>query len=323
MNQELITENESRVAKLTAQDAAIDKLQQKYGELTVSSPQDMEGMKTVHGARMVVRTLRVALEKTRKDLKQDALDFGRMVDAEAKRLFAKIEPLESHLKAQEDIVLEEQARVEREAQEVKDAEARERMAQLSAVGDHRSMNEVSIFTPERFAAELEKSSFVFNEKRRQEDEERARIQKERDEMEAQRQELERVRKEQEAAQAAIDAETKRLAALEADRLNKLHEAQRAKEAEAEKVRIEAEAAQQAILKERQRAHQEAEDARIEAERLKAEAEAEEAAKPYKAKLRALASTILKLENPEGKHSQLVNAVLEKAAGDILAIARKR
>src|SRR5690242_13239142 len=44
------------------------------------------------------RTLRVRVEKTRKELKEDSLKYGRMVDAEAKRITAAIEAIENPLK---------------------------------------------------------------------------------------------------------------------------------------------------------------------------------------------------------------------------------
>jgi len=63
---------------------------------------------------MVVKNHRVAVEKKRKDLKADALEWGRKVDAEAKRISALLEPIEVHLQTEEDKVTKEKERIKAE-----------------------------------------------------------------------------------------------------------------------------------------------------------------------------------------------------------------
>ena len=60
---------------------------------------------------MVVKNHRVAVEKKRKDLKADALEWGRKVDAEAKRITVLLEPIEVHLQTEEDKVTKEKERI--------------------------------------------------------------------------------------------------------------------------------------------------------------------------------------------------------------------
>ena len=66
-------------------------------ELTVKGVDDKTGLAKVHAARMEVKNCRVAVEKHRKHLKADALEYGRTVDKEAKRITALLEPIEQHL----------------------------------------------------------------------------------------------------------------------------------------------------------------------------------------------------------------------------------
>jgi hypothetical protein len=84
---------------------------EKYLTLTIEDLEDKEAFQKVHEARMIVREGRIQVEKIRKDLKADALEYGRRVDGEAKRLFKMIEPIEEHLKAEEQKIEDEKERI--------------------------------------------------------------------------------------------------------------------------------------------------------------------------------------------------------------------
>jgi len=86
---------DTALAEYKITDAAIAKIKADYMSLVVKNPQDVEGYEQVHRARMDVKNRRVDIEKTRKKLKQDALDYGRAVDAEAKRITGLLEPVEN------------------------------------------------------------------------------------------------------------------------------------------------------------------------------------------------------------------------------------
>ena len=110
--------------------AGIAEMATQYMSLTIGGIDDADGFKTVHKARMVVKNKRVEVEKVRKELKADALAYGREVDGEAKRIAAMLLPIETHLKDQEDAVNAEKERiknaerlrVEAEAKAKKEAE---------------------------------------------------------------------------------------------------------------------------------------------------------------------------------------------------------
>jgi len=104
--------------------------------IVVVDGEDEEGFERARKARLRVREKRVQVEKTRKALKRDALDYGKAVDAEAKRIKARLEPIEDRLKAQEQKVLDERERVKAaqvEAERIRVEELVARFDELDAV----------------------------------------------------------------------------------------------------------------------------------------------------------------------------------------------
>ena len=87
---------ESELKKYNIADATIEAMSKSYMVLTVHNPNDRKGYAVVHEARMEVKGKRVDVEKKRKDLKADAVKFGRAIDGEAKRITALLKPIEDH-----------------------------------------------------------------------------------------------------------------------------------------------------------------------------------------------------------------------------------
>jgi colicin import membrane protein len=88
-------------------DEAIEVLEKKFTPLEIT---DGKTYKAVAAAIGEVRGYRVSVEKKRKELKRDALVYGRKVDGEAKRITALLEPIESQLKTKKQIVDDKKAR---------------------------------------------------------------------------------------------------------------------------------------------------------------------------------------------------------------------
>ena len=261
----------TQLARFSPTDTAIATLAKEYLPLHIADVNDTHGYTLVHRARMDIKAKRVSVEKVRKDLKADALDYGRKVDAEAKRLTTLLEPIELHLEseetsyeaAKEAIRNAARLKAEAEAKAIADAEA----ARVKAEHD----------------AEVERLRV-----------EREKLDAERKTMEA---EQARIAAEQRAAQEKIDAERraveaeqKRLADIEAARLRAI-EMEKAKAEAAEKARTETEAR---IARETA--------AKAAAEKLRAEvAEATrikaEALRPDREKLLAVADAVQALEVP--------------------------
>ena len=104
----------NQVVEYNVTTAAIAEMKELYMGLVITDIDDKEQYDAVHSAHMVVKGKRIEVEKRRKELKADALEYGRRVDSKAKEIFKAIEPLESHLKAEKQKVQDEKDRLENE-----------------------------------------------------------------------------------------------------------------------------------------------------------------------------------------------------------------
>lgn len=291
------------------QDAAIAVLAEQYMPLRINGLNDKAGFDAVHKARMIVKSKRVEVEKKRKELKADALKFGQTVDAEARRLTELLEPIESHLEAEEDAVVKERERIKNIAEEAKRAALQKRLDALGVYDPFVNPLTVADMTEEMFQAELAKAKAAFEERQRAEREAAEQRKAEEARLATERVELDRIRKEQEAERAKLEAERR---AVEVEKAR--HEA-------AEKSRIETEqrlAAQAA----REKAEAAAREAKAKADaeaaeqaRLKAEAE-----RPQREKLLAIAKVVDAIDVPEGPGCAAVEKVLIDAVAKIRHIA---
>lgn len=300
----------AELSKFSVTDAAIAQMETQYLPLTVDGLADMAGYAAVRAARICVKGHRVEVEKTRKLLKEDSLKFGRAVDAEAKRITAKLEVIESHLEGQEAIVENEKKRMAQVAEQARQERIKARVARLESLG----MNfigggwflgplaifntQVETITDDEFGEFLISFEAESNARKAQ----------------AAREEAARVEKAAEAAAEAerLDTERKRLAEIEwkqnqqaealraeQDRLDaekRAREEAQAREA-AEKIRLaeleqaKKEAQERGRIEAEQKAKREAE-AKVKAEHeAAAEAKRQEALKPDKEKLLTFAAEI--------------------------------
>lgn len=97
-------------------DARIAEIKAYCDALSIAGPEDAEGYKAVAKALTSARKVRTSIESKRKDLKAVALEYGRAVDGEAKRLTSLVQPIEDRLavmKAEVDQIAEQkrQARI--------------------------------------------------------------------------------------------------------------------------------------------------------------------------------------------------------------------
>lgn len=349
-------ETDTRLAPLRKQDVAIAKMAEEFMPLRVKDHTDERGVKAVHEARMVCVKTRTAVEKTRKELKADSLEYGRKVDAEAKRITAMIEPIEKHLEEQEAIVTREKERIKALAEAKRKAALDARISKLTAVGCVLNPSMIEVMSDEKFAeiiaeatqlkadkerAAAEKLAVEAAEKQRQAEE----AARNRAELEAQRKQLEEERRKHEAEAAAERAKLEALR-QEQERERKAAE-RRAEELQRERDQKAAEeravlAAQQRKLDEERRAI-EVENARREAaekvrreteERIAREAEAKrlaeeaeaarlarlEAERPHREQIAAIGRKLMEIDVPSGLLTERVESVLQTAAAEILRIA---
>lgn len=92
-------------------DAAIAELADKYSGMKADTP---DNYKAISAAIRDVVSNRTAIEKRRKELKADALAWGKKVDTEAKRITAALTKIEEPLKATKKAVDDEKARIKAE-----------------------------------------------------------------------------------------------------------------------------------------------------------------------------------------------------------------
>jgi len=302
----------TQLARFSPTDTAIAELGKEYLPLHIADVSDRAGFELVHRARMNVRAKRCEVEKVRKELKADALKYGQEVDGEARRIKALLEPIESHLQAEEEKheaekeAIRNAARLKAEAEEKAKAEAEAARAKA----EHDA--EVERLRIEREALEAERAAI---------EAEQAKIDTARAEVEAERQRLADI---EEARQREIETQRRAAAAAEQAKIDTARA-----EVEAERQRLaDIEEARQREIETQRRAAAAAEQAKVDTENriarqaaeAKAYAEAEEAARikaealrPDRVKLAAVASAVSAIEIPE------VSEEAEKAAGDVTEV----
>jgi hypothetical protein len=319
-------DTQAQLSKFVPTDAAIADLATKYLPLKIADVNDLAGYGLVHKARMDVKGKRCEVEKVRKELKADALEYGRKVDSEAKRITALLEPIESHLVSEEEKfeaakeAIANAARLKREAEAkaIADAEA----ARLKAEHDaevERMRVENERLASERQAIEAERAKAAAEQKAAQ------------DKLEAERAKIvaeqKAVQDKIDAERRAVEAEKTRLAEIEAARLREIETQRREKEA-AERAKIETE--------ERLAREAAAEKARIEGAEAaaKAKAEADELARikaeklrPDRDKLLSVAAAVGEIEIPEvsevaSEAASRVRLALSEAKRKIRSIAEE-
>jgi len=144
-------------------DAAIAEIGEKYNKLEIKGIEDKDGYKTVHAARMIIKSTRVDIEKTRKSLKDAALKYGKAVDTRAKELTEKIEPIETSLKAKEDFIDAEKQRIKEEKEKEAEESLNLRINSLSAYGIAIDIRLLKIMPEEEYNKELQSAKLKYEE----------------------------------------------------------------------------------------------------------------------------------------------------------------
>ena len=312
--------------KYDVNQAQIAKLKAEYMPLVITDLADKEQFEAVHAGRMTMVKVRTTIEKARVKQKASALKYGRDVDAAAKELLTESEPVEAHLQAEEDKVINEQKRLEAEAAEIEKVKIQKRVDTLFTYNVILPYMDVATMSDEEFENLRQKSEEAWSaEKVRLANEETARIQKDK-ELADERAELDR----RVAQQVKIDKEQahkEKVLRIEREKFEKeKKKAQEAKEKaeleakekverekrEAEaKVKAEKDAAEK-IDREKKEAEEKIENDRIEAERL-------ERLRPDCEKLLQWADTIENNLAPVVASESAMD-VISDTMGDLIGIA---
>ena len=305
----------TELQKFNVADAVIAKMSADYLPLKVKGLDDREGFKKVHDARIVVRDIRIEVEKKRKQLKESSLRFGQAVDGEAKRINKLLSPIETHLENEESIVEREKERLRLEVEQKEQVKIRKRVERLQQYNHFIDTITLGKMTEDVFEREAETAKIAHESaqkilaemvRQKQVEAEQLEIMKKKLEIEKKRQdEVTRVQIE---ALAKIKTEQKKIEdekKLIAE--TKLKEEQEKKRlVDLEKARKEA--AEKAMIETENRIKREAE-AKLEAERqAEIEAKRKEALKPDKEKLLKFAKMIDALEIPEVSNSEVAKII---------------
>lgn len=222
--------------------ATISELREKYMPLVITDLNDKEQFDTIHEARMVMVKIRTTIEKSRKSQKAGALQYGKDVDAAAKILFDEGGPIESHLQAEENKVLQERERVKAEEERLERKKIQSRVDALLAFNVILPFVDVAIMTDKEYLDRLYEAKTQYQtEQKRLEDEkeareaEEARLASERAELDRIREEQEKKDKDQEEKEKALEAERKALEDAKQEEIDR-----KKREEEKERARIQAE-----------------------------------------------------------------------------------
>ncbi|MBU2249183.1 MAG: hypothetical protein KKD77_20720, partial [Gammaproteobacteria bacterium] len=188
--------------------------------IKVTDESQKADMALARTGRLFLREKRIAIEKTRKELKEQALREGKAIDGIANVLKALIEPIEEYLDKQERFV---------EIRAAEKAEADRIEAERKAEEEQIAREKAEAEERERIRQENERLKLEAEERERQAAADRARAEAERKALE------EQARKEREAAQ-----ERERIAKEKADAEKLALEEKARKEREAAEVKAEAE-----------------------------------------------------------------------------------
>lgn len=287
----------THVVEYSVSDAAIEKLRERYSGLTIANTADYERVRVGIGE---IRDIRVQVEKTRVELKADALAYGRKVDAEAKRITAMLLEIEEPLKLEKQKVDDEKARVKREKEEAE----RRRIEEELRIKREAEEAEAARIKAEQEAADRAERERIAAEQKAEAD----RLAKERAALEAERAKAEEERRK---AQAIIDEQNR----LERERIEAEQAKLREERERLQREQFEREAKERAEREAREKLEREAAE-----KKAREEAEAEErerlaALAPDREKLTAFAETIATLAPPVVKSSEAMH-YLEHACDHI-------
>lgn len=272
--------------------------------IKVTSIDQKAEMKLARTIRLELKGVRVAAEKTRKALKEDALRMGKAIDGVNNLLLAAIVPLEKHLEEQEQFG-------ERLLEAERQATLARRTAELAPyLSEGQLVPALDVMSAEQFSSYLEDAKTLHATKieaaKRAEAERIAKEQAEAAERERLRIENEKLRQEaaEREAKAKADREKMQQEAREQAEKERQERAAIQAKADAERKAVEAKAQEEREAREKlEREIAEAKAAEQAALAAAAKAAKKAARAPDKAKALAFAGTVRALKAPEASTTE--------------------
>jgi len=298
------------VIKYSINAAEIAKMSDIYMGLIIKGLDDHEGLDAVHTARMVCVKHRTSIDKLRKSSNEDAQAFIKNNNNNAKKLLILLEPIESHLRHEEDMIEAEKARIKAEADRIEKEKIQTRVDEFLKVDVVLPFIDIALMTHDEYMDKLNDATGKYVEKQIHIKAEQKAREEEKAKLAAERAEIERIKAEQEARAKAI---TEKEASLILER-EAIEEAKRAETARKELEALEKRLAEEAKIKAEKEALEKIErEAAEKIEKEKAEAdekERKEALRPDREKLAWYAETIRSLRAPDVENEMAKVVIFE-------------
>jgi len=232
-----------------------DEWSKKAKALVVTDESQMAEMQMARVGRLFLREKRIAIEKSRKELKEQALREGKAIDGIANVLKALIVPIEEHLGKQERFIeIRAEQKIEAARIEAERKAEEERIAKEKA--DAEEQERIRVENVKLKAEAIARERKAEKERKKQEKilaEERARTEKEKKELEDKQREMVKQAQIERVKQAKLLADQAAKARAEREKQDRLYEKQqKAAEDKACKERVQAEARAAEERKEKER-----------------------------------------------------------------------
>lgn len=299
------------VVKYDITTAEIEKMKSVYMDLVITDLKDEDQFNSVKDARLVVKGKRCAVENRRKELKADALAWGKKVDTEANRIKGLLEPIETHLQNEENKVIEEQKRNEAEEKERQRKITQGRIDELLKVECVMPFMEVATLTDEEYADLLQGKTQEWEAEQEKKAKEVA-------ERKAEEERLAKQKAEQDAFSAALKKQADDLAAQQKaiqDEKNRIEAEKRVEQERKAKEKFEKETRERIEREAKEKIERESRE-KEEAEKRAAEKKAKKAEmRPDKDKAYDFANAISDIPTPEVKSDE-VRELLAWASNEV-------
>lgn len=145
------------IATFKKEEPAVTALVTKYGKLTVKGVDDEQGAAFCDQARKEAKSLRNAIEKLRVQLKKEPWEACKTIDGESNKLQTKLEKLEADLQKQVDIVANEKKRLADLAAKKRLETLKHWLIEFANVGLILTIPDIEDWEDETFAVEYDRA----------------------------------------------------------------------------------------------------------------------------------------------------------------------
>ena len=217
---------ESSLSRMRKTEVSLNLIEEEYGSITVTGPDDTEGIESAKVAYGVVSRMLTAFEKCRKAEKQDVNKVAKAIDGYAREIKERLEPLKKSLENLSRTAEIEKARLEVEAQREAERVLQVRVNRLASSGCPAVLSELQGMSENEFEIHFVKE--VARCKKAKEDNEAELAQ-----MEALKAENRKLKEEQDRQ----NEERRKVEAEDQRRLREIQEAEHKAELEARRLAI--------------------------------------------------------------------------------------